>query len=154
MSELCFGPRIGRLGEIRCGVAAFIQDAEGRVLLTRRADNGRWCLPGGHVDSGESVAEACVREVLEETGLHVEIQRLIGVYSTPDALVVYPDGNQAQFVSLCFEARVNGGDPSTTSEVTALGYYTAAERLELDIMETHLPRIEDGLQHKEKAFVR
>jgi 8-oxo-dGTP pyrophosphatase MutT (NUDIX family) len=42
-----------------------------KVLLTRRTDNGRWCLPGGGIDSGESAAEACEREALEETGLVV-----------------------------------------------------------------------------------
>ncbi len=154
MSELKFGPRIGREAEIRCGAAAFIQDQQGAVLLTRRADNGRWCLPGGHIDPGESAAEACVREVLEETGLQVEVIRLIGVYSTPDAISVYPDGNKAQFVSLCFEARIVGGQLANSPEVTSSGYFDIETARSLDILETHLPRIEDGLKKKEAAFVR
>ena len=54
-----------------------------RVLLQRRDDNGRWGLPGGSVEPGESVRTAVIREVHEETGLDVEPLRLIGVYSDP-----------------------------------------------------------------------
>lgn len=154
MSKLVFGERIGRQGEVRCGVAALITDEADRVLLTRRSDNGRWCLPGGHVDAGENVAEACVREVLEETGLDVLPLKLIGVYSTPDALVIYPDGNKAQFVSLCFEVRVLGGELALSEETTEFGYYTMDQIRSMDVLETHLPRIEDGLTRKEKAYVR
>src|SRR5919202_1058485 len=53
----------------------------GRILLTQREDFEVWCLPGGAVDDGESVADAAVREALEETGLHVELTRLVGIYS-------------------------------------------------------------------------
>lgn len=57
--------------------------SEGRVLLTRREDFDVWCLPGGQVDAGESLAEAARREVREETGLEVRIERLVGMYSGP-----------------------------------------------------------------------
>ena len=56
-----------------------------RVLLTKRNDFGVWCLPGGHVDSGETIAQAAVREVFEETGLKIRLDRLVGIYSIPDA---------------------------------------------------------------------
>jgi ADP-ribose pyrophosphatase YjhB (NUDIX family) len=55
----------------------------GQVLLTRREDFEVWCLPGGHVDDGESVAQAAVREAREEVGLVVELTRLVGIYSRP-----------------------------------------------------------------------
>jgi ADP-ribose pyrophosphatase YjhB (NUDIX family) len=63
---------------IRPGVAAVIFEA-GRVLLQRRDDTGRWGLPGGGVEPGESVREAIIREVREETGLEVEPVRLLAV---------------------------------------------------------------------------
>ena len=69
MSKLVYGDRIGKDGQLRPGASAIIYgESKEYVLLTRRSDNGRWCLPGGGMDPGESVAEACAREVLEETG--------------------------------------------------------------------------------------
>ena len=66
---LIYGDRIGKLGEIVPACDAVIFDSTGdKVLLTRRTDNGRWCLPGGAMDPGESASECCAREVLEETG--------------------------------------------------------------------------------------
>jgi ADP-ribose pyrophosphatase YjhB (NUDIX family) len=55
----------------------------GTILLTKREDFEIWCLPGGAVDPGESVAQAAIREAREETGLEVELTRLVGVYSRP-----------------------------------------------------------------------
>ncbi len=55
----------------------------GQILLTKREDFEVWCIPGGAVDPGESVAQAAMREALEETGLEVHLTRLVGVYSKP-----------------------------------------------------------------------
>jgi ADP-ribose pyrophosphatase YjhB (NUDIX family) len=66
-------------------------------------------LPSGKIEPGESVTEACVREVLEETGLNTEVVKLIGVYSNPHQLVEYPNGNRIHLISLCFEVKVTGG---------------------------------------------
>ncbi len=84
-TELIFGERIARTAPIRLTVTGAIPDAEGRLLLVRRADNGRWCLPGGGVDSGERVVEALVREVEEETGLACELHRELGSICYTDA---------------------------------------------------------------------
>ena len=93
MSNLIRGKRVGRQAKLRPGASAIIfDDARQRVLLTRRSDNGRWCLPGGGMDPGESVEETCIREVSEETGLDVQVTRLVGVYTSPDIKVEYADG--------------------------------------------------------------
>ena len=55
----------------------------GQILLTRREDFEVWCLPGGAVDDGESLAQAAMREAREETGLEVELTWLVGIYSRP-----------------------------------------------------------------------
>jgi len=63
-----------------------IFDAEGRALLIRRGHSpyaGSYALPGGFVEIGETVEEACRREALEETGIKVDVLRLVGVYSDP-----------------------------------------------------------------------
>ena len=66
---------------VRPGVAAIIQNDNKEILYELRVDCELWGLPGGRIDPGESVLEACTREVQEETGLNVEYDRLIGVYT-------------------------------------------------------------------------
>ena len=146
MSKVLYGPRLGKEGQLRVGCSATIFDSKReKVLLTQRTDNGRWCLPGGMMESGESVGEACVREVWEETGLHVRVTRLVGVYSNPDQLVVYPDGNKAFFVVLSFETEIIDGELGLSNETTAFGYYSLAEMESLPMHGQHKQRVEDAL---------
>ncbi len=149
------GERIGKQGRIRTGCSAIIfDDAREQILLTRRADNGLWCLPGGGIDPGESAAEACVREVLEETGLDVHVTRLVGIYSSPDWLVEYPDGNRVQIVAMSFEASIDGGTLTTTSEVSEFGYFPITAIEKLDLMLNHYQRILDAFAGQAEAFFR
>ncbi len=90
-------------------------DDDGRVLLIRRGSEpfeGQWALPGGFVEVGEAVEEAAAREAEEETGLRVEILRLVGVYSDPDR---DPRGHN---VSCAFLARPRpgSGDPAAATD--------------------------------------
>ena len=152
MSTLKFGERIGKEGVLRPGASALVFDeAREKILLTRRADNGRWCLPGGGMDPGESAAEACAREVLEETGLEVQVTKLVGVYTTPDLLIEYPDGNKIQPVAFSFEVEITGGKLTLSDETTEFGWYTLAEMEALDIMENHVQRIRDAVKNRPEA---
>lgn len=155
MAKLIYGDRIGRNARLSIGCSAFILDpTRERILLTRRIDNGQWCLPGGRMESGESLVEACIREVQEETGLSVQIVRLIGVYSTPHRMVTYADGNQWQTVAHNFEAEVIGGELTLSDETTEFGYFTPDEIAKLDLMEHHRERIADALLNQEVTFIR
>jgi 8-oxo-dGTP pyrophosphatase MutT (NUDIX family) len=155
MVRIILGERIGRQGELHVGcTAALFGDARERLLLTRRSDNGRWCLPGGHMEPGESLAECLEREVWEETGLRVETGRLIGVYSSPHVLLVYPDGNRTQIVGFLFEAGVVAGELGLSDETTEAGYFTPEEIDHLDVVEHHRERIADAFAGGEAAIVR
>ena len=94
--------------------------SERGVVLIRRGNEpfeGRWALPGGFVEVGETVEEAAYREAAEETGLAVEVARLVGVYSDPERV---PRGHN---VSVAFLARVLSGDlvaATDASEVAVL----------------------------------
>jgi len=140
--------------QIRSGVAAIIRDAEGRLLLQRRSDNGLWGLPGGSVEIGESVRDAIVREVREETGLTVEVVRLVGVYSDPKIQIVrYPDGNVVHYVSLLFACRILAGTLQTCDETLDLKFFDPA-RLPEDLLPMHRIRIQDATADHPAAFIR
>lgn len=84
MTNILYGDRVGKQGKLAIGCSAWIFDPETQqVLLVQRADNKKWAVPGGYMEPGESVAEACQREVLEETGVRVNVTHLIGVYNNP-----------------------------------------------------------------------
>lgn len=140
--------------QIRPGAAAVILTDEG-VLLQRRSDNGRWGLPGGAVEPGESVSVAVVREVFEETGLHVEPIRLIGVYSDPanHQVVTYPDGNVIHYVSVVFECRIKSGTLTCCDESLELAFFDP-EALPGDVLPIARVRIVDALERRVEAFVR
>ena len=155
MTEVIREDRIGKLGVLRVGCSATIfHPDKKRVLLTRRSDNGVWCLPGGGMDSGESAAEACAREVLEETGLVVNVGRLIGVYTSPDLLVEYADGNRIQPVALNFAAEPIGGELGISDETTDVGYFSMEDMKSMDVWEHHIERISDAMAGAESTFVR
>ena len=154
MTQIIYGDRIAKQGKIRLGCSAAIFDEQRRVLLTKRADNGQWCMPGGGMDAGESAAEACEREVWEETGLRVRVKRLVGVYSHPDQLAVYADGNKAHIVALHFEVEIVSGEPGLSNETTDLGYFTLDEIETLDMFGRHKIRIMDTLANQQEAFIR
>lgn len=145
-TQVLYGERFGKQGELRVGCSATIFDEKReKVLLTCRTDNGRWCLPGGRMESGESAAEACEREVWEETGLKVRVKRLIGVYSDPDQLVIYPDGNKVFFVILGFEVEVISGQLGLSNETTDAGYFSLAEMEAMPMHGNHKSRVEDAM---------
>jgi 8-oxo-dGTP pyrophosphatase MutT (NUDIX family) len=154
MTQIFYGDRIGKQGKIRLGCSAAIFDERGRILLTKRQDNGQWCLPSGALESGESVAEACEREVLEETGLSVAVKRLVGVYSHPDQLTVYGDGNKFQIIALHFEAEITSGTVGLSDETSDFGYFTLEELEGLEMLGRHKERILDTLANQREAFVK
>jgi 8-oxo-dGTP pyrophosphatase MutT (NUDIX family) len=154
MTQVLYGERISRQGKIRLGCSAAIFDEQGRVFLTRRADNGQWCLPSGGMESGESVTEACAREVWEETGLQVRVKRLVGVYSHPDQLTVYQDGNKCHIVALHFEADIIDGTPALSDETTDFGFFYLEEIDRLEMFGRHRERIFDTLASYRDAVIK
>jgi ADP-ribose pyrophosphatase YjhB (NUDIX family) len=154
-TKVVYGERISREGKLRLGCSAVLFDIKrNNVLLTRRADNGQWCLPGGMIDPGESVSEGCKREVFEETGLQVEVIRLTGVYSDPNRLTIYPDGNKACVIVLTFEVRQIGGILGISNETIGAEYFPIHEAVEMDLFHGHAKQIQDAYLGQESAFIR
>lgn len=115
-------PNAPAANSIVASVTAVVRDEAGRVLMVHRTDNDLWALPGGGVDPGESVSQAVVREVTEETGIKVEVGQLVGVYTNPRHVMAYDDGEVRQQFSLCFHATPVGGSLRTSTETKEVGY--------------------------------
>jgi 8-oxo-dGTP pyrophosphatase MutT (NUDIX family) len=112
------GPRLLLLP----GVTAVVLDEQGRVLLGERADNGEWSLIAGVMDPGEQPAETIVREVYEETAVHVVPERITSVLTQPP--YTYPNGDQCEYVDITFRCRPVGGEARVNDdESLAVGWF-------------------------------
>lgn len=119
-------------------VDVVIPSEEGVVLIRRGSDpfEGQWALPGGFVEVGETVEQAATREVAEETGLAVEIARLVGVYSDPER---DPRGHN---VSVAFLARVLSGQMQAATDASEVEVLDPAS---VELAFDHAKIIEDAL---------
>jgi ADP-ribose pyrophosphatase YjhB (NUDIX family) len=125
---------------------AAIRDNAGRLLLIHKIDNNYWALPGGGMEIGESIADAAVREVAEETGLSVELTGVVGIYTDPGHVMAYDDGEVRQEFSVCFHARVLSGEPREDgSETKAVRWVEPADVAGLSIHPSMRRRIDDAL---------
>ena len=128
-------------------VTAVTRDELGRVLLIHKIDNGYWALPGGAMDLGESVRDAAVREVEEETGVSVEVTGLVGIYTDPRHVMAYDDGEVRQEFSVCFHARHVSGEPREDgTETKAARWVYPAELSGLSVHPSMRRRIEAALR--------
>lgn len=140
-------PRAPKANSLVVAVTVFVQDDVGRVLLIRRSDNRLWALPGGAQDLGESTAQAARREVEEETGLHVGLTGLSGIYSDPGHVIAYDNGEVRQEFAICFRARPIGGALRTSDESSEVRWVEPDAIEALPIHPSMLLRIRHGLSN-------
>ena len=88
----------------------------GEILMMRRSDTGQWAIPGGKQEFGESAADCAIREGEEETGVLAEITGFLGVYSNPNHIVAYADGEIRQQYEAAYIGRPIGGAPRVNEE--------------------------------------
>lgn len=155
MTYVLQGKNISKQGKLRFGCSATLFNPDRtEILLTRRSDNGMWCLPGGMFEAGESVSDGCVREVLEETGMQVRVIRLTGVYSNQDNVVVYPDGNKAHTIVLNFEVELISGSPGLSTETIEIKWISIQDVLKMELFHGHVEHVRDALEMQQITFLR
>ena len=128
------------------GVGAVVL-VDGRVVLVKRAHEplaGQWNLPGGVVETGETLEQACAREVLEETGLVVEVGPMIEVF---DRITVDAEGKvQYHFVLMDYLCRVTGGDLRFASDASDVALVEPGDLIAYRLTQKALDVIARGLE--------
>jgi ADP-ribose pyrophosphatase YjhB (NUDIX family) len=133
-------------------VTAFVLDGDRRVLMIRRTDSGLYAIPGGTQEVGETISQTVVREVREETGIDVEPSELIGVYSDPEHVIAFTDGEVRQEFSICFRARPTGGELRTSNESSEVLWIGRSDLNSLNVHPSIRLRIEHGYANRERPY--
>ena len=153
--KLVYGERVGKTGELAIScVGVLFNPEKTKVLLVRRADNQQWCLPGGFMQAGETISEACQREVWEETGLSVKTNRFIGIYSNPNILATYEDGNKFHVVVAVCEVEILEGELEISEETTQADFFLESEIEKLGLADFHKEQIHDGFAFHSGALLK
>jgi 8-oxo-dGTP pyrophosphatase MutT (NUDIX family) len=122
-------------------VAAVVVNEDGHVLVAQRRDNGHWEPPGGVLELHEPIFDCVKREVLEETGYHIEPDQLTGVYKNMTKAVV----------ALVFRAHVVDGSPATSDETIHIEWWTPTQ-IEFGMDDAYAIRVLDALADTNAAI--
>lgn len=132
--------------------SAFVRDDTGRVLMIRRTDSGMHALPGGRHELGETMSETAIRETVEETGVEISVVGLIGIYSNPNHVVEFDDGEVRQEFSICFRGTPICGAVRDSEESTEVRWVPLTELESLNIHPSIRLRIEHGLADRAEPY--
>ncbi|RSD11532.1 NUDIX hydrolase [Amycolatopsis eburnea] len=145
-------PNAPKANSIAVAVSAFIQDDDGRILMIRRTDNDLYSIPGGQLELGETLAQAAVREVQEETGVTCTVLAVIGLYSNPNHVIAYDDGEVRQEFSICFRASPTGGSLRGSEESREVQWVSPDKIDDLNIHDSIRLRIRHALSGDQEVF--
>ncbi len=111
--------------QIKCGAGVLVRNDKGEVLLEKRSDCSLWGCLGGRVDPGETITNAAIREVKEESGFDIVITGLFGIYSRADErIIAYPDnGDIRHLVDIILNAQIIGGEFCISPESEELRFF-------------------------------
>ena len=131
--------------------STIVFDPNGRVLLVRHADGDVWTTPGGMIEPEETPANAAVRETWEETGLVVELTRIVGVFGGEPCTSTYSNGDRIAWVSTVFEARVTGGTLRPDREETLEVRYVTLDEMRKLSRRPHVDLFVDAALKRSEA---
>ncbi|MCI6845345.1 MAG: NUDIX domain-containing protein [Coriobacteriaceae bacterium] len=127
--------------------AAVAIEHDGKTLMVQRDDSGRWTLPGGTLDFGESLPECAIREMREETGLQVELKEIVGTYTDANIRIAYSDGEVRQEFTVVYFGTAANHDVISDWESTAYSWVSMSELNDLPMADSQRRRIEDLLRY-------
>ena len=135
---------IGHRRIILNGSVVFIQNPQGQILMQQRKyPYGKWGLPGGLMELGESTEETARREILEETGLTLGALTLVGVYSGKDYLCIAQNGDEYYVVTTAYKTTEYEGTLSVKDDESIQFQWQDKDNLPKDIPSTHREIIAD-----------
>jgi mutator protein MutT len=129
--------------EFKISVFGIIKNEENRVLLCLRNDYNIWNLPGGGLEKGETPWQGIIREVKEETGLNIEVIKLIGVYSKP---------NKDEIV-FSFECNIIDGELILNEEAKDIKYFSL-DKIPENTVVKQVERIKDYFENQNKTVLK
>lgn len=147
------GPDSPPANSIKPAAAVAVIDGES-ILMVQRADSGKWTLPGGTLDLGESLPDCAIREMQEETGLHVEITDILGTYTNPDVKIAYSDGEVRQEFTVVFLARADCREITIDHESLSYRWIPMEELGLVDMTSSQRKRIEDLITYEATGHKR
>ena len=135
-------------------VNVVVADNDGKILMIRRTDNENWAVPGGGMDLGESIRDAAVREVKEETGIDIDVTGVVGIYTNPRHLIEYTsDGEVRQEFSIVFTARALGGEPTVSDESSEVRWIDPVELVSYQMDPSMRTRIDHYLARRSEPYI-
>jgi 8-oxo-dGTP diphosphatase len=141
--------------EILPAIAVIIFNENGEVLLQRRKDVDQWCVISGHVEFGETITEAVLREVFEETGAAAVIVRFIGLYSAPASQTYHYKERTVQYVTAYFEARFTENfDPHFSNNETKELRFFSPEKIPAELAQINPDWLRDAMSPLQAPFLR
>lgn len=136
-------------------VGMIVFNEAGEVLMQKRKDVGEWCILSGHVEFGETVEDAAIREIWEETGCRARIVRLIGIYSEPRSQTYHYGHKTIHYITSYFEAKLV--EPSTSIVINEESHeisFFPLHHLPKPLAQMHPNWLNDALDKNVSSFVR
>lgn len=115
---------------IRPAASAVIVNDKNQILLLHRRDNNKWAIPGGTLEYNESIEQCLIREIKEETNLDIEIIKVFKIYSDPEAIIAYLDGEIRREFNVVYLAKVLSNEVIIDEESSQFSW--------IDIEQVHL----------------
>jgi ADP-ribose pyrophosphatase YjhB (NUDIX family) len=145
-------PNAPRANRIVPAATAIVTNEKGQILLERRRDNEHWGLPGGIMEIGETIGQTIIREVKEETGLDVVPKAIVGIYSNPNHVIAYANGEIRQQFSICFACTMIGGTLQVSEESFEVAFFSPEEIEQLPMYESIRLRVHHYLTRQEPTI--